>query len=158
MSALAVDNFHVRAAVQRGPNQLSESIGDVRTHERYVSFDANHARKGDSVSQYDSAETFGERCANALRRRMRPNTSLSAYELAQSLRLSEATIWNALSGNNKSGPSGRVFHKLVDFFGAQFLNEVFGGPNIYCIDPSDTRKAEAMRRIVELQEELRRMG
>lgn len=110
------------------------------------------------MSQTRYPKTFSERAADALKRRMHPNTNLRAHDLAYALRLSEATIWNVAGCSSKSGPSGRVFHKLVDFFGAPFLNEVFGGPNIYVIDPSDTRKAEAMRRIVELQEELRSMG
>lgn len=110
------------------------------------------------MSQYDSSKTFGERSATALKRRLRPNTALSAYELAETLRLSEATIWNALSGNNKSGPSGRVLAKFVDFFGASFLQEVFGGPNVFVLDPREARKADALRKFVEAEEELRRLG
>jgi transcriptional regulator with XRE-family HTH domain len=110
------------------------------------------------VSPQESSGTISERAKRALERRLRPHTTLSAYELAYSLRISESTIWAILSGNSKSGPSGRVLFKLTEFFGGSFLNEVFSGPNVYCIDPRETRKAETMRRIVELQEELRRLG
>jgi transcriptional regulator with XRE-family HTH domain len=107
------------------------------------------------VSDGNQQKTIVERTAIALKRRLRPHTNLSAYELAVALQLSEPTIWNLLSGNSKSGPSGRVLHKLVEFFGASFLQEVFGGPGIHVIDPRATQKAA---RIAELHEELRRLA
>ena len=106
----------------------------------------------------ESCGTISERAKTALKRRLRPHTTLSAYELAYALKISESTIWAILSGNSKSGPSGRVLEKLVDFFGATLLQEIFGGPNVHCIDPRDAQKAEALRKFVEAQEELRRLG
>lgn len=110
------------------------------------------------MSQSQSSETISERAKSALERRLRPNTTLSAYELAYTLRISESTIWSILSGNSKSGPSGRVLFKLTEFFGASFLQEMFGGPNVYVIDPRETRKLGHIQRIRELQAELEAMG
>lgn len=109
------------------------------------------------MSCEQSPKTISERTKEALERRLRPHTTLSAYELAYTLRVSEGTIWNVLSGNNKSGPSGRVLFLLTQFFGGAFLNDVFGAPNVYCIDPRETRKAAHIQRIRELQAELEAM-
>jgi transcriptional regulator with XRE-family HTH domain len=126
------------------------------THVR--SFAPNTGGGDTSVSQHDCFGTISERTKRALERRLRPHTTLSAYELAYTLRISESTIWSILSGNSKSGPSGRVLQLLVDFFGASFLQEVFGGPNVHCIDPRDAQKAAALRKLIEAQEELRSLG
>jgi len=159
MSALAIDNFHVRAALQRGPDQYSEPVCDVRTHERYVSSVRPQHGNGDaSVYRQESCGTISERAKRALERRLRPHTTLSAYELAYTLRISESTIWAILSGNSKSGPSGRVLFKLTEFFGGVFLNEIFGGHNVYCLDPREAQKAAHVKRIQELQRELEAMG
>lgn len=101
--------------------------------------------------------TYAERAAKALKRRLRPHTTLSAYELAHTLRVGEATIWSVMSGNAKSGPSGRILYKLTEFFGGAFLQEVFGGPNVYCLDPREAKKAQHIQRIRELQAELEAM-
>lgn len=110
------------------------------------------------MSRYESCGTISERAKVALERRLRPHTALSAYELAYTLRVSESTIWAILSGHNKSGPSGRVLFKLTEFFGGAFLNDIFGGPNVYCLDPQEAKKARHIQRISELQAELEAMG
>lgn len=63
---------------------------------------------------------------------------------------------NLLNGNNT--PSGRVIDALVGFFRESFINEVWGCHNIQCFDSRLSRKADAMRRLHEAQEELRRLG
>jgi transcriptional regulator with XRE-family HTH domain len=121
---------------------------------------SNRPHNGDgdaSVSRQTDCNSISERAKDALKRRLRPHTTLSAYELAYTLRVSEGTIWNILRGS-KSGPSGRVLFKLTEFFGGSFLNEVFSGPNVYCIDPRETRKLGHVQRIRELQAELEAMG
>jgi transcriptional regulator with XRE-family HTH domain len=115
-----------------------------------------HAMERAKLSYASDDRTFREKSSAALKRRLFPNSNLTTKQLAYALRISEPTIWNLLSGNND--PSGRVFSKLVEFFGAQFLHEIFGGPNIHVIDPRDSRKADALRRMAEAQEELRRLG
>ena len=54
---------------------------------------------------------ISERAKRALERRLRPHTTLSAHELAYTLRISESTIWSILRGS-KSGPSGHVLQLL----------------------------------------------
>jgi hypothetical protein len=98
---------------------------------------------------------ISERAKCALERRL--HTTLSAYELAYALPISESTIWSILSGS-KSGPSGRVRQLLVDFFGASFLHEAFSGPNVHCLDPRGAQRAEALRMIADAQDELRRLA
>lgn len=107
------------------------------------------------MSSAKSDRTFREKSSAALRRRLFPATNLTIKQLAYAVRISEPTVWNLLSGNND--PSGRVFFKLVDFFGAPFLHEVFGGPNIHVLDPRDARKAAHIQRIAQLQAELQAM-
>ena len=150
--ALAV-NIGQTAARLAGQPQCFEKFREVTPFHRPHNGDG-----ATSVSQQESSETISERAKRALERRLRPHTTLSAYELGHALRISESTIWSILSGNSKSGPSGRVLHKLVEFFGAAFLHEIFGGPNVVVIDPMDARKADALRRIAEAQEELRQLG
>lgn len=108
------------------------------------------------MSCVSSDRTFREKTSVALKRRLFPNSNLTTKQLAYALRISEPTIWNLLSANND--PSGRIFFKLVEFFGAGFLHEVFGGPNIHVLDPRDARKAQHIKRIAELQAELEAMG
>lgn len=108
------------------------------------------------MSLASSDRTFREKTSAALKRRLFPQTNLTTKQLAYALRISEPTIWNLLSGNND--PSGRIFFKLVEFFGAQFLHEVFGGPGIHVLDPRDARKASHIQQIAKLQAELEAMG
>lgn len=103
-----------------------------------------------------SPKALGEKIRSAFVRRIFPNTNLTRKQVIHALDISAGTFDNLLSGERD--PSGRVLHKLVDFFGAAFLQEIFGGPNIVVIDPSDARKADALRRMAEAQEELRRLG
>jgi hypothetical protein len=131
---------------------------EVKTHNHHARpFDPNHVERTTPVSQQESSGTISERAKRALERRLRPHTTLSAYELGHTLRISESTIWSILSGNSKTGPSGRVLQLLVDFFGATFLQEVFGGPNVHVIDPRAVRRAAHIQRIAELQAELEAM-
>jgi hypothetical protein len=53
--------------------------------------------------------------------------------------------------------SGGVLELLVDFFGVSFL-EVFSSPNVHYFDPRDAQRAEALRKIAEAQDELRRLA
>lgn len=108
------------------------------------------------MSQTRYSSPFRERVRDALRRRLHPKTNLRANVLAYTLQISEATIWNLYSANGE--PSGRVLDKLVEFFGADFLHEVFGGPGIHVLDPRDARKAAHLQRIAELKAELEAMG
>jgi transcriptional regulator with XRE-family HTH domain len=141
------------AALRQQPRQSLNGYREGRPHIAVDNGDRN-----EEVSQTIYSKTFGERARDALRRRLHPHTGIRAHDLAVALQISEATVWNVLSGNSKSGPSGRVFDKLVEFFGAGFLQEIFGGPNVHCFDPRDARKADALRKMIEAQEELRRLG
>lgn len=154
-----VQGLSENPVVVRPSVQSFHGYREVRTlNHRPHPFDRNSVERTTQVSLAISSETISERASKALKRRLRPNTTLSAYELSRALRISEPTVWNILSGNSKSGPSGRVLEKLVEFFGASFLQEVFGGPNIHVIDPREAHKASALRKLAEAHEELRRMA
>lgn len=155
-AALAVENFQTAADPRQG---LPQYLVELRTRNKSLPHIANHnGDRNEAMSCEQSTKTIGERTKAALERRLYPKTNLRACELAYSLRVSEGTIWNILGGNSKSGPSGRVLFKLVEFFGASFLQEVFGGPNVYVLDPRETRKLAHIQRIRELQAELEKMG
>lgn len=101
-------------------------------------------------------KTLGEKIRSAIGQRMFPNTNLTRKQIIHALDISQGTMNNLLSGEHD--PSGRVLHKLVEFFGAGFLQEIFGGPNIIVIDPREGRKSDALRKMAEAHEELRRLG
>lgn len=154
-SALAFAN------VQSGPLPLARRDAqsvlnknpNLKSVAHVVSFAKQH--KADGMANHYGAlpNPLGEKIRTALLSRMFPNTNLTRKQIVHALDISAGTMDNLLSGNRD--PSGRTLHKLVDFFGASFLHEVFGGPNIHVIDPRATQKAA---RIAELHEELRRLG
>lgn len=98
---------------------------------------------------------FRERVSDALRRRLRPNTALTAEVLAHAVDLSVATIQNLLAGEHE--PSGRSIDKLVGFFKDQFINEIWGCHHIVCFHKNDPAKADALRRRAEIDAELQAM-
>ncbi len=102
------------------------------------------------------SKTLGERVAVALRRRLFPNTNLTRKQLQDALKCSVGTLDNLLSGHHD--PSGRMIDALVAFFRDGFVNEVWGGHNIHCICTLAEQRADRVRRIAELQAELRAMG
>jgi predicted DNA-binding transcriptional regulator AlpA len=154
--ALSFDDLDTGAVTRQRqlPHQSRRNFAQS-LHVIAPSFASKHATESDPVSQYQSYRPFRERVRDALKARLHPNTNLHAKQLAYVLQLSEPTIWNLLSANNE--PSGRTIDKLVGFFKDQFINEIWGCHNIYCLDRGDERRADAMRRIDEAQAELRAM-
>lgn len=148
-------NVAGRSAKQLGDNQIAQ-IQQVTGHLVPPSY-ANRHKTETMTNHYGKLpKTLGEKIRSAIVRRMFPSTNLTRKQVIHALDISAGTMDNLLSGERD--PSGRVLHKLVDFFGAAFLQEVFGGPNILVIDPNDARKADALRRFVDAQDELRRLG
>jgi transcriptional regulator with XRE-family HTH domain len=112
--------------------------------------------KGSQMSLPNPIRTFRDRFADALRRRLAPNTNLTVSQLAGAIGVSDQTIKNLMSKANE--PSARVIDECVALFKDSFLNEVYGCHHIHCIDTLHERRAAALRRVVEAEEELRRLG
>lgn len=155
LSAAEIQSHKPGLLRQQRPNDVSRQNSKM-VAQRRLSFVKEHARETTVIQSSQNDRTFREKSSAALKRRLFPNSNLTTKQLAYALRISEPTIWNLLSGNND--PSGRVFFKMVEFFGAQFLHEVFGGPKIHVIDPRASRRTETIQRIAELQRELEAMG
>ena len=99
--------------------------------------------------------TLRDRLAVALRRRVGIGKAITPKQLAYALRLSPGTIDNLLNGNND--PSGRALMALLTFFDASFANEILEPTGCTVAKLSDAR-AEALRKIAQGMEELRRLG
>jgi transcriptional regulator with XRE-family HTH domain len=149
-------------ALQRGPHQklgcVAESSSSLhRYNPRALPSVAKETRpEGVAMSYGNISNTLGEKIRSALVRRMFPNTNLTRKQVLHALDISAGTLNNLQSGERD--PSGPTLQKLIDFFGASFLHEVFGGPNIIVIDPREGRKSDALRKMAEAHEELRRLG
>jgi transcriptional regulator with XRE-family HTH domain len=137
------------------PVQCPRNIQQIRSHT--LSPSANQDKAGAMTKRYgELPNTLGEKIRSAFVRRIFPNTNLTRKQVIHALDISAGTFDNLLSGERD--PSGRTLHKLVEFFGASFLQEIFGGPNIHVIDPREAQKATALRKLAEAHEELRRMA
>lgn len=86
----------------------------------------------------------------ALERRLYPNSNLHRKQLSYELRVSPNTIDNWLSGNNE--PRGSHIMALIRFFDSSFAQEISQG---HVTKITDQRAMEAIRKMVEAQEELR---
>lgn len=91
-----------------------------------------------------------------MQRRIGRGKALTIKQVAGAIGCSDATIEN-LMGSGTSEPSSRVLRELMLFFDDSFANEIWGCDGFVIVRLNDKR-AEAMRRIAEAQEELRRMG
>ena len=92
---------------------------------------------------------LGEHVAKCLRRRLYPQTAIRPKQLAHALGVSERTVWSLLSGNP---PSGETLWAVCNFFGADFIGELFG---CRVVRVSDHRTLAAVRKIEEGHRELR---
>lgn len=77
---------------------------------------------------------FAERFAEALRRRLAPNTTLTVQKLAGMLQKSERTVWSWLHG---SGVRGEVLVTLMNLFDDDFVEEVRGQQPIQLRDETE---------------------
>lgn len=109
------------------------------------------------MSDQQSSRTFGELIAAALRKRVGVGRAITVKQLSYALQISEQTVWNLLSGNKSSGPSGRVLMALLTFFDAAFCNEILAGTGCTVAKLTDAR-AEALRKISEGMATLRELG
>jgi transcriptional regulator with XRE-family HTH domain len=100
--------------------------------------------------------TFRVRVKDALRRRVGKGNALTVTQVARAVGCSEGTIEN-LMGGGASDPSSRVLRELMLFFDDSFANEVWGCDG-FVIVRINARKADALRKMAEAQEELRRLG
>jgi hypothetical protein len=101
-------------------------------------------------------KTLGERVSAALTKRLFPHTNLTRKQLQHALGISIGTMDNLLSGHHD--PSGRILDKLVSFFRESFINEIWGGHNIHCVDTRAVEKAVVVAQLVAAHAELRRLG
>lgn len=92
------------------------------------------------------------RVATALRRRVGGGRSVSVKQLAYTIRVSETTIWNLLSGNKE--PRAQNLLRLIDFFDASFANEILAPSGVTVTKLSDRKATDAIRKIEEGRKEL----
>lgn len=94
-------------------------------------------------------KTFREQLADALRRRLYPNSNLHPKQLRHSLGVSENTLNNWLSGHNE--PRGGHVMALIRFFDSSFAQEISQG---HVTKITDRRAMVAIQKMAEAQREL----
>lgn len=99
--------------------------------------------------------TFRVRVQEALRRRIGTGTGRTVKQVAREIGCSETTIENLMGGHNE--PSSPILRELMLYFDDSFANEVWGCDG-FVIVRLDRSRVEAARRVVEAQEELRRLA
>ena len=97
-------------------------------------------------------DAFKKDFANALRRRLAPNTGLHAEQLAGALGCEGATVRNWLRGENE--PASSTFAATIQFFfargDAQFMAEVMPGVTPLVQRPKrDEKAAEILRQFAQ---------
>jgi hypothetical protein len=100
--------------------------------------------------------TFRERVRDAMQRRIGKGKALTVKQVAHAVGCSDGTIEN-LMGGGTSEPSSRVLRELMMFFDDSFANEIWGCDG-FVIVRMNHQKAAAVRKIMEAQAELRRLG
>lgn len=99
---------------------------------------------------------FPDLIADALRKRLHPNTALHVEQLAFTIRVSKKTIHNLLNANRS--PRGDTLLKLLDFFDAAFANEILGHTGCTVVKLSDHREqADAVKEYIEAQQKVLRL-
>lgn len=154
-SALAIANRQTAADPCQGLPQYREVFGSRNISPSSI-HPAQAMSKGMGMHYGSLSKTLGERVSAALTRRLFPNTNLTRKQLQSALGISVGTMDNLLAGHHD--PSGRVLDKLVAFFRESFINEVWGGHNIHCIDTRMVEKALVVAQLVAAQAELKRLG
>ena len=106
--------------------------------------------------------SFNESCdlphrlADALRRRLTPNSNLSHKQLAYAIQASERQVWSWIAATNM--PTGRHLLSLITFFDAGFVNALTAGRGAPVIKLQDRRAMDAAAKIAEGIAELRALG
>lgn len=111
---------------------------------------------GVQMSLPNPIRTFRDRFADALRRRLAPQTNLTVSQLADAISVSDQTIKNLMSKANE--PSARVIDECVAMFADSFLNEIYGCHHVHCVDTRAPERAAAVALVITAQAELRRLG
>jgi len=93
---------------------------------------------------------LSQRVAESLRQRLFPHSGLRPKQLAYIPKVSERTVWNLLSGNQT--PSGETLDALRNFFGSDFISEVFQFP---VVKLSEQRIYAALKKLDEWRDEFR---
>ncbi len=152
--ALAYANDQSRSAVRqhRATECLSHQSVELGS---VFHIAAKSSDRNAKLSEQESYRTLGKLIAAALRDRVGNGKAVTIKQLSFALRISEQTVWNLLAGN--SDPSGRVLMGLLTFFDASFANEVLAQTGCTVAKICDQR-VEALRKISEGMEQLRRLG
>lgn len=108
--------------------------------------------KSERVSS-ELREGFKQRFADALRRRLSPNSNLTVPVFAHAMRRSEATVWSWLGGSRS--PRGEDVMACISFFAGDFACEITAGTGATVLKLSDRRATEAVQRFVAATEELK---
>jgi hypothetical protein len=89
-----------------------------------------------------SREAFKQRLAQALARRLHPNSGLTRKALAHAIGRSPETIENYLSGYSQ--PDSHAMGELMAFLDAGFACEVYGPHGLVVIKADDLGKARGV--------------
>jgi hypothetical protein len=95
-----------------------------------------------------SRDAFKDRLANALLRRLHPNTGLHRKVLSHAIGVHENTVDNWCAGYSQ--PDSYFMGELIQFFDAGFANEVYAAHGAVVAKLSDTRKARALQAVNKL--------
>ena len=155
MPALARAIDFSPALLQQQPANDTGSDPSNLIHQEQAPSAIQQSREGASMSSEQSPNSLKERLAEALRRRVGVGRGVTIKQLAYSIRVSEATAWNLLNGNNE--PRGTVLLELIRFFDSAFANEIMAGTGATIVKLQDQRALDAVRKIAEGVEELKAM-
>jgi hypothetical protein len=103
-----------------------------------------------------SRDLFRKRLADALRRRLAPNTGLTRYQLAHAIGRDPGTIDNWLA--EYSQPDSYVMGELIAFFDPAFANEIYAPHGVIVAKLSDARRAHAIQQVNKLSPALEALG
>ena len=98
-------------------------------------------------------ESFPQRFADALRRRLAPNSNLGVKAFAYAMRRSEATVWSWLGGNRS--PRGEDVMACIAFLDEGFANEISAGTGATILKLTDRTASEAVSRFVAATADLK---
>lgn len=150
--ALANVQSQPRALQRRAAECLKHDLSELGSVFHIADHNGDRNAK---VSPQESYRTLGKLIAAALRDRVGNGKAVTIKQLSFALHISEQTVWNLLAGN--SDPSGRVLMGLLSFFDAGFANQILQPTGCTVAKVCDKR-AEALKKISEGMEVLRRLG
>ena len=101
-------------------------------------------------------DQFRQRLADALRRRLAPNTGVTRAVLAHAIGKDVATINNWLA--ERAQPDSYLMGELIALFDPAFANEVYEGHGVVVAKLSDARRAAAIHSVNRIAPALDALG